>query len=80
MLSLSQPHIQGHHQGEADGEEEGAEVGVAALGHFGDEFFDDDVEHGSCGEAGQGALQRFAQSFFQKEYAGCSQRGTQKRY
>ena len=43
--------IQDHHQAEADGEEDGRPVGVLALGHAGDEVFDDDVDHGTGGEA-----------------------------
>ena len=47
---LPQPYVQSHHQSKADGEEEGAQVGVTTLRHFRDEFFHDDVEHGSSGE------------------------------
>ena len=36
--------------------------------------------HDTCGEAGQSTLQRFAQCFFQKEYARGSQCGSEKRY
>lgn len=43
--------VQDHHEAEADGEEDGRPVGVLALGHAGDEVFDDDVDHGAGGEA-----------------------------
>ena len=49
-LVLSENRVECHHQGEAYGEGEYANVGVAAGAHFGDEFFDDDVEHGTGGE------------------------------
>ena len=47
---LPQPYIQSHHHSKADGKEKGAQVGVAPLRQFRDEFFYDDVEHGSGGE------------------------------
>lgn len=47
-LTSSQDDIECHHEDEADSETDGAEVGVLALGGFGDEFLDNDVEHGCC--------------------------------
>ena len=46
--SLSHHHVKYHHQDEADGETDGAEIGVLSLAGFRNQFFDNDVEHGSC--------------------------------
>ena len=51
VFFLPQRYVQRHHQAEACGEEDRAQVGVGALGHFRDQLFHHNVEHGSCGEA-----------------------------
>ena len=50
-VKLSHYHIEHHHQDETDGKADGAEVRVLALRGFWDEFFDDDIEHGTCSKS-----------------------------
>ena len=47
-IHSSHHYIEYHHQDETDGEADGAEVRVLTAGGFGNEFFDNDIEHRSC--------------------------------
>ena len=63
-MPLAQEDVHGHHENEAEGETEGGEIGVAALGSLGNQFFHNDIHHGSCGErqqVGQGHAQQGGQ-------------------
>ena len=50
FLRLPQYHIEHHHQHKANGKPDGTEVGMLAAGGFGDEFLDNNIEHGTCCE------------------------------
>ena len=45
--------IQHHHHTESNRKKDCADIRVVSLGHFGDQFLDDDIEHGTGGEAEQ---------------------------
>ena len=53
LVLLSHHYVEDHHQHKAKGEADGREVGVGAGGGFGDEFFDDHVQHRACSESQQ---------------------------
>lgn len=42
--------VECHHDGKAEGKGEDADIGVFARAHLGDEFFDDNVDHGTGGK------------------------------
>ncbi len=48
-----QCHVQHHHHAESQRKADSADVGVLALGHFGNQLLDHDVDHGPGGKAEQ---------------------------